>query len=425
MNNTIVSQYRSGAELGNRLAAECADRRGVAVALFQNGETLVASHAGGSGFSMETPVVVGCIAKCLTATLFANLTVDWRDRGEVEIADVLPLRSGRLRSALAGITIEDLLNHTHGLDDSDVETVPRLPDGSIDVELLCECVTQVPRIAEPGAVYSYGGVGSWLVAGLLEHANGQPYVELLRRYVSKPWGLEVETSLSARNVCAAWGGALRMSALRLLRFASPHAVSQGDGTSNPLLWLRTGEVAMPGWGPWQKAATTGWNRYGEDWLGHNGNQDGTGVALRFHRRSQTAIVVTAAREQDCFFALARLFGDVLEEFSGEYVRFPKPLDSGASASKELSGAVGRYENSRWRIQIEESPRDGLLRMSVYDRTTGLGEPVLNRYLRAAEEDVYMTIPAGSDYPYVQFVGATPEGHASYLWNGRQLWPRVS
>ena len=263
-----------------------------------------------------------------------------------------------------------------------------------------------------------------MVAGLLEHTKGQRYLELLRRHVSKPWGLEVETTLSARDVCPAWGGALKMSALQLLRFASPHATSPRNGTCNPLLWLRTGEIAMPGWSPWQKAATTGWNRYGEDWMGHNGNQDGTGIALRFHRRSQTAIVVTATREQDCFFALARLFGDVLEEFSGDYVSFPKPLPPGALESKDVSRVAGRYENARWRIRVEESPRDGFLRMRVFDRTTASAEPVLNRYIRGADEGVFMSIPQGIDYPFVQFVGAGGEAHAAFLWNGRQLWRHV-
>ena len=396
--------------------------------MWQNGRQLYASHPGGSSFSIETPVVVGCIAKCLTATLFANASVDWPIRGEDEIADVLPLRSSGLRGELSGITIQHLLNHTHGLDDSclDVESVPRLSDGCIDVEDVCVHVTQSPRLAEPGAMYNYGGVGSWLVAGLLENTRGRPYVELLRRHVSEPWDLGIETTLSATDVCPAWGGTLKMSARQLLKFLCPHAtVLEGRATSSHLRWLQTGEIEMPGWGPWQKAATTGWNRYGEEWLGHNGNQAGTGIALRFHRRSQTAIVVTATREQDCFFALARMFGDVLEEFSGNYVSFPKPLPPGALESKDLSRVAGRYENARWRIRVEESPRDGFLRMRVFDRMTPLAEPVLNRYIRAADEGVFMTIPQGIDYPFVQFVGAGGEAHAAFLWNGRQLWRHVA
>ena len=427
MDNT-VTPYTSSAQLRERLEAECAGRPGVAVALWQQGHTFYGSHAGGSGFSIDIPIVVGCIAKCLTATLFVNATAGRSVRGEDEIAGLLPLRSGRLRAELQGISIQHLLNHTHGLDDSgiDVESVPRLPNGFIDVEDLCERVTQAPRIAEPGAVYSYGGVGSWLIAGLLERAEEQPYVELLRRHVSEPWDFEIEARLSPRDVCPAWGGTLKMSALQLMKFLTPHATFQAGGlTCNPLRWLRTGDVEMPGWGPWQKAATTGWNRYGEDWLGHNGNQDHTGIALRFHRHSKTAIVVTATREQDCFFALARLFGDVLEEFSGDYVVFPKPIPSEAVESKDLSRVVGRYENARWRIDVDESPKAGYLRMSVYDRMTGSDESVLKRYIRAAEDGVYMTIPQGVDYPFVQFVGVNGEKHAPFLWNGRQVWRYVA
>lgn len=428
----VQTRYRNSDELEERLAKECAGRQGVAVAVRQRGSVLYASYGGGSDFSAKTPVVVGCIAKCLTATLFANATVDELvgcedEFADVQIGDALPLSAHR-RNVLAGITVEHLLNHTHGLDDSAVEpgTVPRLADGSIDLDVLCEQVLRVPRIAAPGAMYSYGGVGSWLIAGLLERRLKQPYIELLRRYVPVRWPPEPESVPPVQDVCPAWGGKLRMSALQFLEFVTPHtAPPRAASTENRLHWLRRGEIEMPGWGPWQKAATAGWNRYGSEWLGHNGNQDGTGIAIRFHRRSRTAIVVTAAREQDCFFALARLFGDVLEEFSADYVRFPKPLGAAALKSKDLSEPVGHYANAQCRIEVEEAPAAGCLRMRVYDRTTESVAPVLSRYIKLADQGVFMTIPQGIDYPFVQFVAGNGEGGASYLWNGRQLWRRSS
>ena len=417
--------FASDEELRERVAAETPGRSNVAVAVFQEGDWLYGHvpNDGGTGFSYETPVVVGCVAKCLTAALVADAVCGSRIGMQDRIADLLRLRSSRGHDILQGITIEHMLNHTHGLDDSamDPDAMPRSANGRVDVDLLCSEIASAPRIAPPGQMYSYGGIGSWLVAGLLEQIHAVAYPEILQRRLFEPMGIQSATYASLPDICPAWGGPFSMSAVDLLRFLRPQLSDETDSAPGYPSVMRSGRIDMPGWGPWQKRATSGWNEYGDRWLGHNGNRDGTGIALRFNRNEGVAIAVTASREVDCFYILARLFGDVLDEFSSDYVGFPRTIEPDAWAAADKTRLLGDYQNSRWRVRVGESPRKGFLRMSVFDRRSPSSGSVLNRYLRAAEGDVYHTVPAGADYPFVQFIGETQSQHKAYLWNGRQLW----
>lgn len=415
------SRYTT-AGLQKRLIEEISSQRSVAVAVCEDGESNFAGSA--PGFSWDTPVVVGCIAKCLTGALFAQ-SIDSLAFGVGDsIADGLRPKSTRAASVLAGVEVGHLLNHTHGFDDSDVDfdAVPRRADGAIHVDALCSRLGDVPRIGEPGEIYSYGGAGSWLVAAFLEQRFGRTYLDLLRRDLFDPLGIEVDSGTDPHDVCPAWGGLLALSAVDLIRFLRLHLSESGRTGEGCLAVLRTGQIGMPGWVPWQQGATCGWNVYGNDWLGHNGNRDGTGIALRFHRSEPLAIAITSPKEADCFFALATLFGDVLEEYSADYVRFPRLLDSDTWDAKDQSRLLGDYENARWRVRIAESSRAGFLRMRVFDRRTISSGSILDRHLRAAENDVFLAVPPGIDYPFAQFVGEEPAtGHAKYFWNGRQLW----
>lgn len=261
-----------------------------------------------------------------------------------------------------------------------------------------------------------------MAAAFLEQRHRCTYLDLLRCDLLGPLGIETDSAVEPRDACPAWGGRLALSAMDLIRFLRLH-VAENDGEApTDVERLRTGGIRMPGWGPWQRGATCGWNLYGNDWLGHNGNRDGTGIALRFHRWEPLAVAVTSPKEADCVFALATLFGDVLEEFSSDYVRIPKLLDAAAQEAKDKARLLGDYENARWRVNVAAAARAGFLRMRVFDRRDPSAGSILDRHLRAAENDVFLAIPPGIDYPFVQFVGEErATGHAKYFWNGRQLW----
>ena len=405
---------------------ETANRGGVAVAVVQGESRLYASAGGDAGFSRHTPVVVGCLAKCLTAALLAEAAASARIRMHDEIAELIALRSSRVRRTLGGIRVAHLLNHTHGLDGSaiDTERMPRRADGRVDMDVLCAEVAAVPRIAVPGETYSYGGVGYWLAAGLLEQLHQRAYGEVLQDWLRESAGLEMASRLPAGDICPAWGRRLALSAADLLEFLRLQLTKQDEGAPGGLELMRQGRVDMPGWGPWQKAAVSGWNVYGDEWFGHNGNRDHTGIALRFHATEALAIVVTAERETDCFAALGRLFGDVLEEFSRDYVRFPRPVSAQARRSGSGDAVIGCYENAGSRIRIAASQRVGFYRMTVSSRGA-VSAPTGASYLRPAENGVFMNIPMTADFPFVQFVGNVAiDERPGFLWNGRELWKSV-
>lgn len=409
-------------KIESALATKTMENRNVAACISQDGKDFYLSTD--PTFTLETPVVVGCVMKCITSTLLAKcvhrLSLGFRDR----VVDHLRVQSKAGRSVLEGLELWQLLNHTHGLDDADIDldAVPRHPCGRIDIDALCTRIARAPRISTPGLIYSYGGVGSWLVAGILEQRFDSTYFELLKSELLGPLGIDIAADLGPHDVCPAWGGRLALSALDLMQFLRPHLSAPGGAIPEPLGLLRTGEVAMPAWGPWQCAATCGWNVYGLNWLGHNGNRDGTGVALRFHRTQSLAVAVTSSREMDCFFVMARLFGEMLEEFSVDYVGYPRPLGLDEWDARDRSRFLGFYDNARWRIGVTESSRPGFLRMRVFDRRSSSSDSILDRQLRAAERDVFLVVPPGADYPFAQFVGEdAATGHSSYFWNGRQLW----
>src|SRR3954469_26045320 len=79
----------------------------------------------------ERSIAAGCLVKPLTATLIAeavaNGAVGWDD----DVGQILTVAD------VNRITVTHLLNHTHGLDASLVEQVPRRIDGFIDIQRLC------------------------------------------------------------------------------------------------------------------------------------------------------------------------------------------------------------------------------------------------------------------------------------------------
>jgi len=112
------------------------------------------------------PILAGCLAKLLTASLVTEAVADGHLHWSDAIDDVLPSKHPSRRK-LAGVTVRHLVEHTHGLDESSMARVPRRTDGFIDAAGLCEGLG-ARSICSPGALYSYGSVGGWLAGAALE-----------------------------------------------------------------------------------------------------------------------------------------------------------------------------------------------------------------------------------------------------------------
>ena len=202
--------------LGSRLA-RLSSRKG-----FENtyaglvlNDTRLTAGSGGA----HRPILAGCLAKLLTASLVTEAVADGHLHLSDAIDDVLPSKHPSRRK-LAGVTVRHLLEHTHGLDESSLQRVPRRTDGFIDAVGLCDGLA-ARSIASPGALYSYGSVGGWLAGAALESVYRKRYAQLLdERDLLCP--AAPGEQVPAETICPATGADLQLTGAQWLAFVHLH-----------------------------------------------------------------------------------------------------------------------------------------------------------------------------------------------------------
>ena len=347
---------------------------------------------------------VGCIAKLFTATL-ARRAFEAGDLAPDERASDL-LAAGTLRSALRGITVRQLLEHTHGLDDSLLSVTPRDSTGRIDAEALGRELRVVPRLATPGALYSYGNAGACVVATLLERLGSRPYAVQLAQTLLEP--LRLGSVGSVASICPATGGELALHPGGLLNlvaeavFAAPDAWpdenSAGDyGFPTPL----------PGWNPLERGIYLGWKYHGAGWVGHQSVWPGHSVLVRAHPRRRLALLA-ASTDHAAAVVAVRAFGSYLPELFG--------LRAPVRPSGTLERPTGAFRSAAWRVDVQ--PVGGELELRAR-RPDGSDES--SAVLRAAVPGLWLTRPVLSVFPHVELVELDRE----YLWNGRFVLLRAA
>jgi len=379
-----------------------------AVVVFRCGEDVATACTGPDDESSTAPIRIGCIAKLLTATLArrafeAGALAPDDDAGEVLHGSV----ASRL---LRGITLRHLLDHTHGLDDSRVTAVPRHADARIDVGALARALRAAPALAPPGAIYSYGSAGAWLVAALLERLSGRQYAEQVRREIIAP--LEIrEHGLGVRvPVCPATGAAFALEPKDLLRFVA-HAALE-----NPSAWPDENHAGafgtvspLPGWHPLERGVHLGWKFHGCGWFGHQSVWPGASVLVRAHPRRALAFVV-ASREHSAAVVAARVLGCHLPELFDVRI----PARPSAATAAEPSGTFG---SAAWRVAIQG--RNG---GPVLSARRPSEHRVQRARLHPLGGGVLATRPSLASFPHVEVV--TPDSEGTYLWNGRFVLRRI-
>lgn len=411
-----------GRRLEEFRSARCPGRLSLALRL--GGDPLLLEYEGPGTLrkvdsTESSPVLAGCFAKPLTASLVADAVsagqVDW----STPIQEVLGAR-GTVADRLTGITLLHLLNHTHGLDASLVETVPRTPGGFIDEVALCEDLP-VRGLSAPGELYSYSNMGAWLAAAALERLTVTPYTQLL---AASPYIVSGDAlpAHSSGPWCPSSGGTQALTAAQWLSFAELHADSGPRNCDSPasraLASLRASTVALPGWSPAEQAACVGWKYYGEGWFGHTANTTSSVSYLRFNPDDRVAIVMSATNDI-AMFAFSSLFRDYLPELKG--LKFPRRLRPGEQASLQIDSYVGIYVQSKTQIEIAKTA-DGRLSFAVHSDNSSLRVPP--QLLDAAENGIFF--PHGkraAELPFIQFLCAPGGDFFSHVWNGKYLWRR--
>ena len=377
-----------------------------AVVAFRCGENVATACAGPDDKSVA-PIRIGCIAKLLTATLARRAFEAGYLAPDDDAADVL--RGSVEGCAPRGITVRQLLDHTHGLDDSRVAAVPRRANARIDVDALVRALRAAPALAPPGTIYSYGSAGAWLVAALLERCSGRPYAELVRREILDPVGIRGHGLDSGVPICPATGAALALEPTDLLRFVAHTAFE------NPSAWPdenhagALGTVSpLPGWNPLERGVYFGWKYHGCGWFGHQSVWPGASVLVRAQPRRALAFVV-ASREHSAAVVASRVLGYHLPELFDVRV----PARSSAATAAEPSGTFG---SAAWRVAIHG--RDGGLELSARRRS----ERRVRHTRLHPLGGVLFTRPTVAAFPHVEIV--VPDSERTYLWNGRFVLRRI-
>ena len=364
--------------------------------------------------SIPPPVCLGCLAKVFTATLVADAVRQNLLELDSFVADRLCAKHAYV---LHGITVRHLLNHTHGLDGAAVSRAPLKSQGRLDIDALMTMLAGLRRVAAPGAMYSYGNIGAWIAAAILERETKQPYHDLLVDTVLSPLGVLLEEAKAcaahgvadAPRVCPATGAKAALSVDGVLSFLSLHL--SGDGVPAS---LREHCVRLPGWSP-EIGASLGWKYYGSGWYGHNSSLEGCFSSMRVHPPSETGIVV--ASSNDCGFLVnARLFGKVLPEFRGLRARSGTPRET-----LDADQCVGVYGNAATSIAVSKRS-DSTLGIEL----TSTLDPELRlsaRLIRRPQGGFVVTPPLPPHLLWVEFVEPSTRGR-EYIWNGRELWRRT-
>jgi CubicO group peptidase (beta-lactamase class C family) len=295
---------------------------GAQLAVHQHGDTVTAEfgeleHGAGRAVSPETAFPVGSISKVFTATLAMILVADGDLELDVPLHECLP----ELGDLGREITLRHVLSHTSGL-----ASGPASEDVS-RVSLRRYVVGQCHRrnlVLPPGTGFSYSNVG-YAVAGLvIEAVTGMSWYQALESIVLRPLGVDPVTigpdaPRSARRSLAsghsvnpelgriravrqslapgeAPAGALAVSALDLVALARCH-IGTGLPQLLPPAQAALMRRAVPGAEPFGLA--DGWGlglavfrASGTDWVGHDGNADGTSCHLRIDPVGGRVIALT-------------------------------------------------------------------------------------------------------------------------------------
>ncbi|MFL5538186.1 MAG: serine hydrolase domain-containing protein, partial [Longimicrobiaceae bacterium] len=187
----------------------------VSVTVVRGGETLVqrawgrADVASGRPADPSTLYAIASNSKQFTAALVLRLV----DRGRLTLGDSIGRHLSGLRPEWRAITIEQLLNHTSGLQRSFVDLArigKDLPGDSLIAQAARDTMA-----ARPGATFLYSNTGYMLLGVLVEKLYGKPYAAALRDEIARPLGLatlrscaEVEAGGRATGYDRAFDGTL-------------------------------------------------------------------------------------------------------------------------------------------------------------------------------------------------------------------------
>ncbi|SNT34199.1 CubicO group peptidase, beta-lactamase class C family [Actinomadura meyerae] len=393
---------------------------GVAVAVDAGGRLVeaaagVLSTATGVEATVDSVFQIGSITKTLTATLVMGLVAE----GLVELDAPVDRYLPGFRRA----TVRQLLCHTAGFE-GDVFTDTGKGDDCL--ERYIELLADVPRLFEPGEMFSYCNAGYNVLGRIVEVVRGMPFDRCMRDHLFTPLGMTHAATdpyeailhraavghekgrpspvwaLARSNAPA--GAMLAMTPRDQLAFARMHLADEG------LAAMREPQVALPDIG-WGTAWGLGWTLHdlpGGPVFGHDGNTIGQSAALRIDPGRDVCVAV---------FTNGGDRKPLIKEILGKAIESPAEPVPDPTARLDAGRCAGVYVSSTSETTVSA---DGQGRLWLEKVPAGLAvelgdEPFRTELLGWRGDSL---LPAEPGHGPVAFLGDDGEGRARYLHTGR-------
>lgn len=370
--------------------------------------------AGGSvGSHDRLWVDPGCVTKLLTSITFFRVFPNGREALKSTVGQHLDVDRSNWISQL---TVEQLLNHTHGIDEPGGWTLPLTPAGLIDLQSLLSGIGP-ERLSAPGELYSYSAIGYWLLAAILEARLGKPFLEVVRE--TFPGLLSPDNR--GEILCPAYGRGVKVDAeeflLQLVR-----ATCHRENMSQVPIRLGAGLVQPhPGWHPNELGIVSGWKAYRYDWYGHK---------AVLHGREDVNVLVSPAKGLGILVcSVGGSQGRIIQGMFDETVfgvRRPATGTMGGSAPGSVAEArdPGVYDRLDSSIEVRREP--GGLVMKAISKVAGArtGVPFVAALKRISGNLYSVNPPVPFLNLHIVELLRDRNSVASHLWNTGRVWRKV-
>jgi CubicO group peptidase (beta-lactamase class C family) len=369
----------------------------------------------------ECAFPVGCIAKLLTAELVLRAEEQARWTLNTGIAQFFPGSVFPYGTLFEGVTVRDLLEHSHGLDGSNLERCPRTRGGFIHNGALIEELAANGRLSEPGRLYSYSEVGAWIAGAILEQTYRKTYAQVLQDELFDSCDIVMRT-ISPEDryggdgaVCPALGGVLALAAKDVLHFLKLQCTSRRADR------MRIDNVrALPGWSSPEGGVCLGWKYYGDGWFGHNSAWRRASSMVRVHPTEQVALVVVSSDNSPQFIA-TRLLRRIIPELTG--LKTPQARGKTARNGCESAQYAHRYGCASTALEVRLAAHGRLYLHAFRCQRGGAQEPYFCGELKHLDGDIFAVDPPDpAAFSFVEFVDRSDSGFR-FIWNGRCIFPR--
>jgi hypothetical protein len=411
-------------DLLQRATASAAKGGPCAVGVTTGGRRSIAffpDMGGACGF--EADMKLGCLMKLFTATLVAQAVYSGELTWSTPVFEALGVHP---QKHFENVTIQHLLNHTHGWDDSGLTLGTFTLGGCIDAARLFEALMAAPPLSQVGQHHSYGNAGAWISAALLERVTGRAYSQLLFDRLAHPLEIVPRTQQPPASLCPAADPCFAIPMRGALSFLESHLGNPHQQASALSVYpfepgsLRSSVLPLPGWSPAERFICLGWKCFGGSWYGHNAQTEDYAALMRVNPEKGIGLAFFGAS----YTVFSRLFARTLPEFS-EF-RMPQKLRSEELSQSNWQTFEGTFENRTTKIILRAEADSGLrYRIVSAAVTAGQAGNTEEQSLAAAQDNLFFPVGAAQpELPFLQLIRPDAAGLFRYLWNGRSVLRRA-